>query len=195
MEVGDWVGLGRELGRGFFQILSKQQATTQKLVMLTPHRSRWGTCILQSWTSGFNARKPVGLCVPTWVTLKNVPFEFLNVSADIAGDLGAVLGEDKRNQFSLDHRYCVGLPSGNGWKTKLTVENEFTKKEDVIIVDYGHLPIRCRLCLSTSHLVKDCPGRPFRSREEPEPSGCFQSGCAFGRRSAAKSTTGWANTA
>lgn len=45
-QIGDWVGLGRDLGKGFFQILTRQPLTTQKLLMLTPHRSRWGTCIL-----------------------------------------------------------------------------------------------------------------------------------------------------
>jgi hypothetical protein len=49
-QVGDWIGLGRELGHGFFQILSKQEATTQKILMLTPHKSRWGSCILQTWS-------------------------------------------------------------------------------------------------------------------------------------------------
>lgn len=31
---------------GFFQISSRQELVTQRLLMLTPHRSRWRTCIL-----------------------------------------------------------------------------------------------------------------------------------------------------
>jgi len=96
------VGLGRELGRGFFLILSKQQATIQKLLMLTPHRSRWGTCILQKWTSGFKAHKPSRLRIPTWVILKDLLEEFLNVASEIVGGLGVVLGIDKRNPYSTD---------------------------------------------------------------------------------------------
>lgn len=163
--VGDWIGLGRDLERGFFQVLSKQPAVTQKLLMLTPHRTRWGTCILQTWTPGFNAAKPVGLRIPTWVTLKGVPDEFLGVAEQIASGLGELLGSDRRNQGSMDQRFCLGLLSGSGWKTQVVVKNAYTSKQEVILLDYCNLPIRCRFCLETDHLVKDCAGIPNRSRE------------------------------
>lgn len=163
--VGDWVGLGRDLGRGFFQVLSKQPAVTQKLLMLTPHRSRWGTCILQTWTPGFNAAKPEGLKIPTWVTLKDVPDEFLGVAEQIAGGLGELLGVDRRNLGSMDQRFCLGLSSGAGWKTQVVVQNAVTGKREVIMIDYCNLPIRCRFCLATDHLVKDCTGVPNRAKE------------------------------
>jgi hypothetical protein len=86
-EVGAWVGIGRDLGKGFFQIYTKSLITTQKILMLTPHRSKWGTCILQTWTSDFTSSKPTGLKVPTWVTLKEVPGESLGVAAEIATGL------------------------------------------------------------------------------------------------------------
>lgn len=47
-QVGDWVEVGRNLGPGFFQIISHRPAITQKLLMLTPLKSCWRTCILQT---------------------------------------------------------------------------------------------------------------------------------------------------
>lgn len=38
-QVGDWVGASRNLGCGFFQIMSCQ-STTKKILMLTPHKSQ-----------------------------------------------------------------------------------------------------------------------------------------------------------
>jgi hypothetical protein len=101
-EVGAWVGIGRDLGRGFFQIYTKSFITTRKILMLTPHRSRWGTCLLQSWMSNFTSSKPTGLKVPTWITLKEVPGEFLGVAAKITAGLGDLVGSDKRNSHSTD---------------------------------------------------------------------------------------------
>lgn len=66
-EVGAWIGLERDSGCGFFQIYTKSLVVTPKVMMLILHRSRWGTCILQTWTPNFNSSKPVGLKIPTWV--------------------------------------------------------------------------------------------------------------------------------
>jgi hypothetical protein len=69
LQIGDWIGLKRDLDRGFFQNLTRQTSTTQKLLMLTPHHSKWGTCIIQMWASGFNANYLSQLKVHTWVIL------------------------------------------------------------------------------------------------------------------------------
>ena len=63
--VGAWVGLGRDLGKDFFQVLTRETVATQSVLMLTPHKPRWGTCILQTSTPGFDALRPMGLKVPT----------------------------------------------------------------------------------------------------------------------------------
>jgi hypothetical protein len=125
--------------------------------MLTPHRSKWGTCILQTWTPNFNSSKPVGLKVPTWVTLKEVRGEFLGVADQIAADLGEVVGSDKRNAYCTDPSFCVALTSGEGYRSQLSVTNECTGLVSIVDVDYGNLPIKCRFCASLAHLVKDCP--------------------------------------
>ena len=64
------MGLGQDLGKGFFQVFTRQTIATQVVLMLTPHNSRWGTCIVQTWTLGFDVSRPIGLKVSTWVSLK-----------------------------------------------------------------------------------------------------------------------------
>jgi hypothetical protein len=91
------------------------------------------------------------------------------VAAKMAGRLGDLLGSDKRNAFTIDQRFCVGLVSGSGYKLKLGVCNESTGKKEVILIDYYNLPIRCRYCLSTDHLVRDCPRIVGKTEEEPPP--------------------------
>lgn len=113
VQVEDWVGLGRDLGKGFFKVLAHQPATTQKLLMYTPHRSRWGTCILQTWTTSFDSSKPSRLKIPTWVTFRGIPGEFLGVAKEIAGGLGELLGNDTRNSATADQRFA--WPSSPDW--------------------------------------------------------------------------------
>ena len=128
-----------------------------KILMLMPYKSRWGTCVLQTWTLGFNATWLVGLKVPTWVTPKDVPSEFLNIPSEMAGKLEEFLGSNKRNSVTTDQIFCVGLVSKVGYMIKLGATNESSGKE-VILVDYCNLLICCSYCLSTEHFVKDCPG-------------------------------------
>lgn len=45
------------------------------------------------------------------------------------------------------------------------MDNEATGEEAIITVDYGNLPIRCRICLSTEHLARNCPGRIRKAGE------------------------------
>jgi len=166
-QLGEWVGLGRELGHGFFQVITRKHEVTQKLLTLTPHRSRWGTCILQTWATGFNPCHPTRLKVPTWVTLRGIPGEFLGEADKIAGGLGDLLASDRRNAHTAEQRFCVALQAGQGWRTQLRITNHTTQEQAIITVDYCNLPIRCRICMSTDHLAKDCQGA-MKAQPRPE---------------------------
>ncbi|KAG0556684.1 hypothetical protein KC19_11G071700, partial [Ceratodon purpureus] len=155
-QVGGFVSIGRNLGRGFFQLRTKDSGTVQKLLTLTPFKSRWGNCVMQNWVPNFNPANPRGLKIPTWVTLRRVPDEFQCVARQIAEGLGEVLGGDRKNSILEDQRFCIALPAGDGWATTVEVVNDATGEQSSIIVDYTNLPIRCRFCLDTEHKAKDC---------------------------------------
>ena len=157
-QVGEPLVLGRDLGRGFFQVIAKSECAAQKILMRTPHHSACGTCLLQNWIPGFSSGRPVGLKVPTWVTLKAVPDEFVGIIKQIAQSLGEILGSDKRNAYSEDQRFCVALFSGMPYETSLGIINPVTGIRSEIVIDYNNLPIRCRYCMGTDHLVKECAG-------------------------------------
>lgn len=89
------VGIGRNLGRGFFQLRAKDAGTAQKLLTLTPFKSRWGNCVMQKWIPNFDSANPRGMKIPTWITLRRVPDEFQFVARQIAEGLDEVLGGDK----------------------------------------------------------------------------------------------------
>lgn len=49
---------------------------------------------------------------------------------------------------------------------EICLENQFTGVDTIIKLDYSNLPICCRVCLSTDHMVKDCPGMFFKVNVE-----------------------------
>jgi hypothetical protein len=44
-----------DLGRGFCYLAFRNQQTIQALLMLTPHKTLWGTSIYQKWIQSFKA--------------------------------------------------------------------------------------------------------------------------------------------
>lgn len=156
-QVGGYVAIGRNLGRGFFQLRAKDFGIVQKLLTLTPFKSRWGNCVMQNWVPNFNSANPKGMKIPTWITLRRVPDEFQCVARQIAEGLGEVLGGDKKNSTLEDQRFCIALTAGDGWATTVDVVNGVTGEQSSIIIDYTNLPIRCRFCFETIHKAKDCP--------------------------------------
>lgn len=54
-----------------------------------------------------------------------------------------------------------------------------TQKKATILIDYNHLPIRCKFCFNTSHSVKDCPNMSDTKRAKGKSTG--QGSCRTGR--------------
>ena len=52
--------------------------------MVSPFRSKWGTCMMQSWVPGFNPNNLSNLAFPTWVSMRNLPHEHQDQAIGIA---------------------------------------------------------------------------------------------------------------
>jgi hypothetical protein len=106
------------------------------------------------------------MCMPVWVTLKDVPGEFRSNAIDIAESLGPVLGKNHSNVQQNDQNFCVALTVGEPFPITVEMIKPVNGKASLIAVDYNNLPIRCRHCLSTNHLVKDCPALSGKATPE-----------------------------
>jgi hypothetical protein len=72
------------------------------------------------------------------------------------------------NSDSKDPKFCVGLQSGVGWEQSVIVTNQHTQATSTVLIDYDHLPIRCRYCGDTAHCLRDCSVRPGPCRAQPQ---------------------------
>lgn len=94
---------------------------------------------------------------PTWVALRNLPFEHHDQALAIAETLGEVIGIDTANENTKDPRFCVNLNINKGWVTNINLES----KEGIFLAqkvqeDHDKLPIRCRAYQSWTHKVSNC---------------------------------------
>ena len=87
--------------------------------------------------------------MPVWLTLKNIPEEFLSNAQEMAGSLGTVWGRHCGNSVSADQKFYVAVKTGVPFDMVLEAVNPVNGETTLIQVDYNNLPIRCRYCLST----------------------------------------------
>ena len=121
---GSTLSFSRNVGKGYFTLSSEDEDALSNALMLTPFRSNSGTCMFQSWVPGFNPENPSNLAFPTWVSLRNMPFEHQDQALAIAESLGEVIGMD--------------LEISKGWVTCIDLESEGgIVASQKIMVDYG----------------------------------------------------------
>ena len=164
------MSLCRNVEKGFFFLSGEDKDVLNKALMASPFRSKWGTCMLQSWVPGFNPDNPINLAFPTWVSLRNLPHEHQNQAINIVETFGEVIGMDTANESSRDPRFCINLEINKGWATSIELRTEGgILPPQTISIDYDKLPIRCRVCLSWKHKASECKElqkRPTRGREK-----------------------------
>ena len=147
----------RNVGKGYFLLKGEDTDALNNALMLSPFISKWGICMLHSWVLGFNPDNPINLAFPTWISLRNMPYEHQDQAIAIAETLGEVLGMDMANENSKDTRFCVNLKISKGWATCIVLESEEgILPPQTIMVDFDKLPIRCRVCLSWKHKANEC---------------------------------------
>ena len=154
---GSEVTFCMNVGKGFFFLKSEDSDAIHNALMMSPFKSKWGTCMLQSWVPGFNPDNPSNLAFPTWVALRKLPFEHHDQALAIAETLGEVIGIDTANENARDPRFCINLVVSRGWVTSIDLETEGgILPVQKVIVDYDKLPMRCKACHSWKHRVRDC---------------------------------------
>lgn len=82
------------LGKGTYFLLleSNEKDAIHNAIMLSPHKSKWGTCMLQSWVPGFNPYNHSMLTFPTWVTLRSLSYKHHDHAYAIVETLGVIIG-------------------------------------------------------------------------------------------------------
>jgi hypothetical protein len=57
----------------------------------------------------FNPNRPLGVYIPTWISLIGLPLEYIKFAQSIASVVGKVLWEDASRDRNVHPRFCVGM--------------------------------------------------------------------------------------
>lgn len=64
----------RNVDEGYFLLSSNKNDMIQYELMLSPFKSKWEICMLQSWVPGFSPDNPSNLAFSTWISLPHYDF-------------------------------------------------------------------------------------------------------------------------
>lgn len=103
------ISLLRIAGAGFYFLKLDSQDATNRVLRMTPCRLTVGTALLQPWIPAFNPCKPVGLPIPTWISLHNLPEEYVRMARRVADSVGHVIETDNTGAPHTAPRFCVIL--------------------------------------------------------------------------------------
>lgn len=83
-----------------------------------------------------------------------------------------MLGSDPNNSMLKHPRFCVSINVERGWVTKAELTALTLGVLFRAIIDYDSLPIRCRFCISTRHLIGECKESPPRNMDRTRGPDC-----------------------
>jgi hypothetical protein len=73
------------------------------------HKKQSSKCVFHPWILAFDAANPSSLRLPTWITSKLLPLEYLQMIHVVPAEVGNVLGNNLNN-LNLKHPMsCVSI--------------------------------------------------------------------------------------
>ena len=105
----------------------------------------------------FNPGKLQGVRMPVWITLKNVPEEFLSSAQDMVTNIRVMLGWHKGNPHNTDQRFYIVVKTTILVDMVLEAVNPMSDESTLIQVDYNNLPIHCRSVCLLFILLENAP--------------------------------------
>ena len=112
-------------------------------------------------TTNFIATRLVNLVYNTWSTFSlNFPQDYwdeetLKYIENTLGDFVKVADQTKQQRYTSYARICVYMHIAKTLTDSIMLSHEDT--EWVQLLDYEHVPFKCRKCHEHGHLYRDCP--------------------------------------
>ena len=115
---------------------------------------------LKGWVERFNPDKEYLSCAPAWIRLYSLPWEYweensLQEIGNALGEFIKVAEETKLCRYTSYARICVYMDLKQALPDTVSLFHEDV--EWIQLIDYEHVPFRCRKCHNLGHLYRDYP--------------------------------------
>lgn len=150
----------------FFYLKCNSPETMKQILMQTLFRNGLGMSVFHPWVLASDASNLSRSQLPTWITIKKLPLEHMQLAHLVTAKVDVILGCDPENVTLRNPRFCVSVNVERGWTIKAELIAFTPTTFSQAIIDDDSLPIRCCYCLSMKHLIRSCqeiPSKRFES--------------------------------
>eukprot|EP00253_Pinus_taeda_P005142 PITA_05142 len=146
--------------KGFFTVVFNFLEDRNRILDGGPYFFNSAGLYLRAWVERFNPDKEDLSCTPVWIRLYSLPWEYWEETSlkEIGNKLGEFIkaAEDtKYCRFTSYARICVYMDLKQPLPDKVRFRHE--DSEWIQMIDYEHVPFRCRRCHNLGHLFRDFP--------------------------------------
>jgi len=158
--------------KGFFTAVFNCLEDRNRILEGGPYFFNSAGLFLKSWTERFNPDKEDLSYAPVWIRLYSLPWEYWEETSlqDIRNAIGEFVKtaeETKICRYTSYARICVYMDLKQPLPDSVSLFHE--DSEWVQVIDYEHVPFRCRKCHEIGHLFRDCPrNKSSNPQESPE---------------------------
>eukprot|EP00253_Pinus_taeda_P017393 PITA_17393 len=146
--------------KGFFTAVFNCLEYRNKILDGGPYFFNSAGLFLRAWVERFNPDKEDLSYAPVWIRLYSLPWEYWEESS--LQEIGNTLGEFVK--VAEDTKLCTYTSYARisvymDLKQPLPDMVRFLHEdvEWIQLIDYEHVPFRCRKCHNLGHLFRDCP--------------------------------------
>eukprot|EP00253_Pinus_taeda_P013643 PITA_13643 len=146
--------------KGFFMVVFTNIEDKDKIFEGGPYFYVVVGLYMRPWVMNFVLEKKTFTLVPVWVRLYSLPLDYWQNESLVA--IGNKLGHyvkasetTRRGKYTSFARICVEMDLSRALLEEIILEVFY--EEWVQIVDYEHIPFRCRKFHEHGHLFRDCP--------------------------------------
>jgi hypothetical protein len=146
--------------KGFFTVIFSNLQDKERIFEGGPYFYSHAGLFLRQWEECYNPEQEQFLAAPVWVRLFGLPMDFWDpeILEGIGNSLGSfvkIVEATTRGRYTSFARICVYMNISEPLPDM--IELEYAGKIWQQMLDYEHVPFRCRRCHEYGHLYKSCP--------------------------------------
>jgi hypothetical protein len=146
--------------KGFFTVIFSNLQDKERIFEGGPYFYSNAGLFLRQWEECYNPEQEQFLAAPVWVRLFGLPMDFWDpeILEGIGNSLGSfvkIVEATVRGRYTSFARICVYMNIFEPLPEM--IELEYAGKVRQQLLDYEHIPFRCRRCHEYGHLYKSCP--------------------------------------
>eukprot|EP00253_Pinus_taeda_P026030 PITA_26030 len=156
--------------KGFFTVVFANIEDKGRVFERGPYFYVAAGLYMRPWMMNFVPERETFTSIPVWVRIYLLPLDYWKIESltTIGNKLGRYVKTSKatrRGKYTSFAKICVEMDISGALPNEVILE--VYDEEWVQVVDYEHIPFRCRKCHEHGHLLRDYPISKAENKSKP----------------------------